>query len=307
MKRIEWIDSIRGLGIVLVILGHMSIPEILRQFIFSFHMPLFFIVSGWLYNNNFSFKWCMRKLDSLFVPYLFYGVLTLGVLAFEGRYQMPELLQNYLLGNGVGVLWFLTCLLMVEFLGGIILKRVGASLFQAAGVIAVCSGLGCVFPRVILHNVLMIRTVPSALAFWLIGYVAKRIVPTSHLSWLQMTTSIVAMVCGGLLFFLQRVDMATASYGNVALFYITAISLSGLVFLAFGRLDVRPRILVFLGRCTLPLMCLHGVLPKLLRMVYNGDVMRFVNLAMLVTIAAFIHRWVPVLDGKARLFSRIAK
>ena len=41
MKRIEWIDIARGIGIILVILGHIGIGKI-GKFIYSFHIPLFF-------------------------------------------------------------------------------------------------------------------------------------------------------------------------------------------------------------------------------------------------------------------------
>ena len=39
-NRIIWIDLLKGLGIVLVILGHTpNIPESVHSFIYSFHMP----------------------------------------------------------------------------------------------------------------------------------------------------------------------------------------------------------------------------------------------------------------------------
>ena len=47
-KRIEWIDISKGIAILLVIFGHVSIlpwaPY--KKLIFSVHMPLFFIVAG---------------------------------------------------------------------------------------------------------------------------------------------------------------------------------------------------------------------------------------------------------------------
>lgn len=43
-KRIAWIDLTKGVGIVCVILGHMQIPDPIRKFIFSFHMPFFFLI-----------------------------------------------------------------------------------------------------------------------------------------------------------------------------------------------------------------------------------------------------------------------
>ena len=43
-------DITKAIGILLMILVHCSgLPHLLRNFIFSFHMPLFFIVSGYFY------------------------------------------------------------------------------------------------------------------------------------------------------------------------------------------------------------------------------------------------------------------
>ena len=41
-QRINWIDQVKGIGILLVVIGHMNIPQELSKIIFSFHMPLFF-------------------------------------------------------------------------------------------------------------------------------------------------------------------------------------------------------------------------------------------------------------------------
>ena len=46
-NRIDWIDSAKGLGIILVVLGHTwDIPQWLYCGIYAFHMPLFFMLSG---------------------------------------------------------------------------------------------------------------------------------------------------------------------------------------------------------------------------------------------------------------------
>lgn len=46
MQRNQRIDVIRGMAIMLVVLGHSGVSEPLFQWIYSFHMPLFFFVSG---------------------------------------------------------------------------------------------------------------------------------------------------------------------------------------------------------------------------------------------------------------------
>ena len=47
-KRIEWIDSARGIAILFVVLGHCigNIEDPVNKFILAFHMPLFFFLSG---------------------------------------------------------------------------------------------------------------------------------------------------------------------------------------------------------------------------------------------------------------------
>lgn len=50
-KRIEWIDFAKGICILLMIFGHTySFGTPVRNFIFSFHMPLFLILSGYTFH-----------------------------------------------------------------------------------------------------------------------------------------------------------------------------------------------------------------------------------------------------------------
>ena len=72
MNRIErpgrerWLDSLKGFGILLVIFGHVlsgyldawTFPRAyysfyyVRTWIYSFHMPLFFLAAGWVYKEK---------------------------------------------------------------------------------------------------------------------------------------------------------------------------------------------------------------------------------------------------------------
>lgn len=46
-KRYEYLDFARGISVLLVIIGHMvSLSHGLGQWIYSFHIPIFFIISG---------------------------------------------------------------------------------------------------------------------------------------------------------------------------------------------------------------------------------------------------------------------
>ena len=50
-QRIEWIDIAKGIGIIAVLIGHTN-SGILRDEIYSFHIPLFIFLSGMLFNGG---------------------------------------------------------------------------------------------------------------------------------------------------------------------------------------------------------------------------------------------------------------
>lgn len=71
------IDAAKGLGIFLVVLGHAKgLPEWWVVLIYSFHVPLFFLLSGWAAGTNMrqsGFCECLLHLmRTLLVPYVFF-------------------------------------------------------------------------------------------------------------------------------------------------------------------------------------------------------------------------------------------
>lgn len=60
-NRVDYIDISRGIAIILMIIGHVTQNVIFRNFIFSFHMPLFIIVSGYFYKDK-PLKHVIKKL-----------------------------------------------------------------------------------------------------------------------------------------------------------------------------------------------------------------------------------------------------
>jgi polysaccharide biosynthesis protein PslL len=74
-KRIEYLDIARGIGILLVVLGHNDFEAIsvfVHQVIYSFHIPLFFFLSGYFINtSNSFFDFFKKRFNSLLKPYFF--------------------------------------------------------------------------------------------------------------------------------------------------------------------------------------------------------------------------------------------
>lgn len=69
--RIDWIDLTKGIAIFLMVCGHTSIPLPISNWIWSFHMPLFFIISGILFNAtkypNFNL-FIKKRGETLIIP-----------------------------------------------------------------------------------------------------------------------------------------------------------------------------------------------------------------------------------------------
>lgn len=75
------IDFVKGSGIVLMVMGHTEGP--LTDFIYLFHMAIFFIASGWLMNlkyaRNLSYMrvYIKKKLKGLWIPYVGFNIVYL--------------------------------------------------------------------------------------------------------------------------------------------------------------------------------------------------------------------------------------
>lgn len=71
--RYNWIDWSKSIAIFLVIWGHVPMQSETHTIIYSFHMPLFFLISGYLYNPKGTIKEELYKdLKTLLLPYFIY-------------------------------------------------------------------------------------------------------------------------------------------------------------------------------------------------------------------------------------------
>lgn len=73
--RKNWIDAAKGYGMILVILGHISEYSPIGMIIYSFHMPLFFFLSGYLFSTRRPFgEFARNKIRRLIIPYFAYAI-----------------------------------------------------------------------------------------------------------------------------------------------------------------------------------------------------------------------------------------
>ena len=108
-NRLEWLDIAKGIAIILMVIGHSSIPQIGSNFIFAFHMPLFFIASGWVSNyQKSSFKrFIEKKWSSLLIPFFYYSGIVMVLMQCIGILDVGHLFMH---GWGGYALWFIPVL-----------------------------------------------------------------------------------------------------------------------------------------------------------------------------------------------------
>lgn len=119
-NRIEWIDSLKGFGIFCVTLGHLGCWYALEKHIYSFHMFLFFFLSGYLHNRKYSKReYIKRKIKTIFVPFLIWNMCS-SLLAIAMKTDIKEVIMDFFMINGNLVwnapIWFLLVLFFTEVL-----------------------------------------------------------------------------------------------------------------------------------------------------------------------------------------------
>lgn len=122
-KRIEWLDIAKGIGILLVVAGHcIPLSDPLCQLIFVFHMPLFFLLSGYTASaKDGFFTTVIKKAKTLLLPFAAFFLLglaaTLALPSWRQGLTADGLKQDLLLADPSHVhnssIWFLVCLFFV--------------------------------------------------------------------------------------------------------------------------------------------------------------------------------------------------
>jgi len=86
-KDIPFVNTVKVFAIFLVVLGHLSISNEIYSFINIFHMPVFFLISGYLMSGNSDsfFIFTKKKAKALLIPYIFFAFVTFFFWYFVGR------------------------------------------------------------------------------------------------------------------------------------------------------------------------------------------------------------------------------
>lgn len=133
-KRDNTLDIAKAICICLMVVGHSGCPEYLHRFIYMFHMPCFFFISGWLLKDKYIIdlkKGIFSKIKGSYYPFVKWSLFFLvfhNLMAALHIYKDSYTLQEYL----VKVIRIFTMTGSEQLLGGywFLISLCWASLFS---------------------------------------------------------------------------------------------------------------------------------------------------------------------------------
>lgn len=305
-QRIEYIDTAKGILIILVILGHVFETGPANQFVYSFHMPAFFIISGMMqhYSSGLSKplgQAVLGKIYSLVIPFLFFEVL--GVLSNIIRFGVTLNVFGYAYNTltlccNNGPNWFIWALFVDEILFLLIHKC-----FKNKYLIW---GLSAVIGMFMAVNHDIYSTFGSTgigFLFLVFGYYAAPLFLKSFSKTamgIALAVSVVSCICNG------KVDLGPWVFGNIPLYVIGA--LSGTFWVIEISKIIHSKLLSHFGRNTLTVLGTHQAINLALRTKMGmteyttlQGIIVFIGITVVqIPIIHIFNKYIPYLIGKKK-------
>ncbi len=213
-KRINWVDVAKGIAMICVILVHAEehfMPGTLVSTkipLYTFHMPLFFFMSGYLFTLKSSFgEFLKNKCRRILIPYFCLGIiLALFNTYWTGRnpFGDPWFQQEFFVGQLLSLLtqkrfwalWFIACLFWLNILFYLIVRFVNNEKIRAI-IVVVLAVVGILYYKngggALYWNVDVCLT---ALPFFYVGFLCRK---TDFVNQKILGTKYRYLVCVGLI------------------------------------------------------------------------------------------------------------
>lgn len=323
--RERWIDCARGIAIILVVLGHIDLGQNpLCKWISSFHVPVFFVLSGVLVAMKDAYagqpikQVIVHKAKQLLYPFLTFSLMAMLYYCLCGRVDRAVQVIYYTVTlDGFSALWFLPAMWMAECMLLVLLRSKIANWLGTAVLVAGTTVYSALQYYVIGGAV----TLDTGILFLILnglcragigavlmmagyqGYQYAMRIKTKRSRWaVTLAFMLVGWFCG------QLNGMADLHYCiqfNPVLYYLAALLQAGGLIMLCALLIRRCCILEFFGRNSLIVMATHYVLPLINLaqgiLMHAGTGMRYVDdllvcalvLVMEVGVILLVNRYLP--------------
>lgn len=319
-KRLNYIDIAKAFAIFYIVLGHTIVHSqnsyLVLRFVCSFHVVLFFVLSGFTFKVNNSFKqFVKKKFLRILLPYLVWAILFLLPYYVLGRSTAQELgtsqsfniwkmLSNILYANGNNAalkqnssLWFLPALFTIEMGYYFIIKFTTNNLKKEIPTLFILMTLGYVFSK---QSYLIlpwgINTFINIGYFFYIGYLLNEYNILE-----KFNTKILTLIClifgSFCCYFGNKIHLSYIDfyYGNYIYMILSGLFLS-IFTICLSRWINKNTILEYVGKNTMGILIFHklfvivfqtkcGILSKY---IMSSNLVIEVSLAIIVSIISIL-------------------
>ena len=308
-KRIEYIDIAKGIGILLVVMGHNDfglVSPFFYKLIYSFHMPLFFFVSGMLFKSEIPFFTLLRRrYQTVLQPYIVIILLiffmTLSFTKVNFDVAAARLLKAFY-ANGHYIdwvqLWFLPHLFALNLFAFGFYKLVKTiripwsnwillAIIQIVGVATI--GIFWPFTLSLLGRDITLYGLPLSIDlilvsgfFFILGCEVNKVIPDkvfAHpVTFVGSITTLLAMI----IFLPQTIDFNTRSFQSLPINTLEAILGITFILALSKQIEKIPSfsvVLRYIGQTSLIILIFHVPIQeawgeKILR-IYNNQVIAY--------------------------------
>lgn len=295
-----WIDVLKGIAIILVVYGHNCTDN---SFVQAFHMPLFFLLSGFLFSPKPAPIYFRRSVARLVVPYIvFIIVISLpqlaslalhGNLMGGGKYLIIYALYGgaYLKGP-YAVFWFVSVLWMSTNLFNLII-----SLKWGMWLLPVFIGVSYMVTMLPIPLPLNAHMVPLATSYIMIGNLIRR-----NTDWIQLRLKnklgvclVLAIAFLVIVYIMRHGLMVDMKYNNPGIPVISVLSsvtssaCVACIAIVLSRIGIVARFFAFLGEASMIIMFVHMPVKEYLifRIYPEGNHLLSIVCGLSISIAAY--------------------
>lgn len=265
--RIEYIDIAKGIGIILVVLGHtLNQHKLPCLYIRSFHMPLFFFISGLCFSfdkYNSSVTFINKRYRQIIIPLINFLLLSILVsISITPQYYPPELLFQRM----PGAMWFLLVLFIVEIIY-FFFGKYAKNIYAIITFLIINAFIGILLHREKISLPYNISTVFISVFYYGTGNISRRYDMQKIYKCLCLPLLLLPLIL--VTFTHDTLDLVDNYIPSCEAIYILASfsGLTGIIIFSVYLQDINHRytknILLYFGKNTLIILCLHTIFINL--------------------------------------------
>lgn len=334
-NRIKYIDISKAFAIIFIVLGHALVHsencKLIFKFLYSFHVVLFFILSGMTFVIKEPFlPFFKKKFKIIMIPYFIWAILFLipyllfgsdvsNKLSTNSSFDLKTLLINILYGNGNNSnlkqnssLWFLPALFSMEIFYYFVIAL--NNKYKKLNIVTLLLSLLIGYISVNYLKIILpfgINTVLNIGIFFFIGYLIKN-------KDFKKSFNILLFIIGLFAFYYNSSIVACIDYkyGNFTLAFLSGFCLSILV-INISKTIKSNKFLEYIGKNTLGILIFHKLiilvfqtkLSSISMLLKNSNliieftlsiIITFISIIISLFICSILKKYCPEIIGEKR-------